>query len=457
MRGIDDVPMLPVLRIAAVVATAVGGALCASPSADAQPAPYLGAPEIFPGVEGARQFLPLAVRSQAATHVVHAQRDPINGAHIRVATRRDDARRPGLGDSGVLRAPADGDIGLYSRRIAAADRTVAVTWTQARRQNAPFHTAAFEEAYLAMSSDGGVNWSTPQRVSDLDTLGTPQEPEVAVGQDAAFIVFNENGRFVEVQRSGGGLAVLRREISSTPARDYDVAHDGSNRFVAWVDRDGAVRVRGPWGERLVSEGSLSSTYGLRVVASEGLVAATWTGTKHQIFTAISRDDGHSWETDEVAGRSESYDDSDALAIAGRTVLAWQEYERGAVKVARAPEKTFGAPVTIGFGSRGYPPRLAAQRNGKAVAVTWTQMRTGPITPCDRAEARLAVSVDEGQTFAQRDPAITRTPPATRTGPPPRSAKVRSTWPGWTNATSALRERRGHSPRRSTEEDVCGGS
>ena len=223
----------------------------------------------------------------------------------------------------VVQTPANQGKGLFNdKEWIAADpsdqtgKTAYVTWTQ--------FNGSSSAIVISKTTDGGVTWSAPRRVSDVFT--NDQGSTVVVGSSGTvyvtFETFNGSADSVAfaVSTDGGATFTTRliSQINDIPSplpgatfRDDSfpaLALDGSALHVVWSNWNGAnadvVYMRSTdggatWTSPVTIAGGPGDQFFPWVAARNGTVYASWfnragTGDTYSIAGAASTDGGATW-------------------------------------------------------------------------------------------------------------------------------------------------------------------
>ncbi|MBX7193473.1 MAG: glycoside hydrolase, partial [Sandaracinaceae bacterium] len=358
-----------------------------------------------------------------ASNVLWAWADFRGGTGYReIWTRRSTDASGTTPAASEVRANASGATSTtdsYNVRIALAGSTIFATYEA-------FTASRNRHIFLTRSTDGGATWVAPVQVSTSVAAGfVAAQPRIATTSSRAYVVWRDNRsgsldvylRAWNVGTSAFVAAEQRMDTGtaagSSSSFSADVAAEGTNAYVVWVDdRDrGSFDI---WVNRSTDSGGtwLSSAVKLdgdpfdhdsidpHVIAPDvGDVLVAWTDYRSGFpdpFVVRSTTAGATFSTAErvdtgtAAGASGSYDI--AIAGAGNLVaIAWSDDRAGLLDVYAnfsldqgvtwQPQDYRMDSSTLGSSDSQEPTVAVA---GSTVHVAWTDHRRGASCPSGTA-------------------------------------------------------------------------
>jgi hypothetical protein len=255
------------------------------------------------------------------------------------------------------------------------------------------------------SSDGGQNWSTPEDLSapgqDAYGLQDVYSQWVAIdGAGSAVAVWgSSDGSDYVVQSSwssDGGMNWSTPEDLSAPGQDaYDAqvaVNDAGNAVAVWRRYDGSddvVQFSGSsdggasWSTPVTLSRSGQDAYGARIAISDADNAvAVWRrydGSNYVVQSSGSWDGGVTWSTPATLSRSGANVSSMQVAVdgSGNAVAAWARFTGvNAVQSSGSSDGgvSWSTPVNLSApGQNAGNPQVAADGAGNAVAV-WQRLK-----------------------------------------------------------------------------------
>jgi hypothetical protein len=315
-----------------------------------------------------------------ATNVLWAWADFRGGTSYReIWTRRSTDAAGATPAATEVRANGSGATATtdsYNVRIALAGTTMFAAYEA-------FTTARNRHIFLTRSSDNGATWSAPTQVSSGTTLGfVAAQPRIAATSSRVYVVWRDNRSgsldvFTRVWNVGTSAFVAAEQrmdvgtvAGSSSSFSADVAAEGTNAYVVWVDD----RDRGSF----------------------------------DIWLNRSTDSGATWLAGAVKldGDTLDHDSIDPHVIApdvGDVLVGWTDYRSGFpdpyVTRSTTAGASFAAPTRVDTGtasgaSGSYDIALAGA--GNLVAMAWSDDRAGLL------DVYANFSLDQGVTWQPQD-------------------------------------------------------
>jgi len=246
-----------------------------------------------------------------------------------------------------------------------------------------FETTRRRQVYFSRSTNNGNTWSEPVQMSPESPLDgyVAATPRIAASGTRVHVVWRDNRNggadlYVRTSRNSGSSfdTAVRVDtgdlVGSNASVDPDIAADGDNAYVVWVDnRDaGSLDI---WMNRSIDAGM------------------TWLATPTKL-------DQDPFPHDSIAPRVVALSSS-------RTIVAWVDYRDGFPDILTSRSTnagmTFSAPVRLDTGtaagtSASLTVSLAA--SGDLVAAAWSDDRSG------FTDVYANFSLDAGATWQPQD-------------------------------------------------------